>query len=90
MHYPIMLWDRNKKYCRTFMVNRKVNNISLMLNLNQSRRMAETMPSLSNNAAQPQLPARPALSSTLKPDQLNQSRPAETIDQSVFPPCDGA
>ncbi len=81
MHYPIMLWDRNKKYCRTFMVNRKVNNISLMLNLNQSRRMAEIMPSLSNNAAQPQLPARPALSSTLKPAQLkpaqlNQSRPA--------------
>lgn len=53
MHYPIMLWDRNKKYCRTFMFNRKVNNISLMLNLNQACL-------------------------------------AKTIDQIVFPSCDGA
>ena len=52
MHYPIMLWDRNKKYCRTFMFNRKVNNISLILNLNQACLVFETMPPLSDRDSQ--------------------------------------
>lgn len=81
MHYPIMLWDRNKKYCRTFMVNRKVNNISLILNLNQACLVSEATAPLSDsdNQAEPRL------------HLLNQYPPAaKTIAQIVFPPCDGA
>lgn len=82
MHYPIMLWDRNKKYCRTFMFNRKVNNISLMLNLNQACLVSEAMPPLSDRASQAE-PRFHLLKSSI-------SISAKTIAQIVFPPCDDA
>lgn len=81
MHYPIMLWDRNKKYCRTFMVNRKVNNISLILKQNQACLVFEAMPPLSDSDSQ----AEPRF------HLLNQYPPAaKATDQNVFPPCDDA